>query len=55
MMPYTKEKYIKTINEITTDDGMKFDNILLKNDKKYKEKVIKSLSDHFIVINEIEI
>ncbi|MBO5143087.1 MAG: endonuclease/exonuclease/phosphatase family protein [Clostridia bacterium] len=54
MMTYTKENYIKTISEITTDDGMKFDNILLKNNNKYSKKIIKSLSDHFIVINEIE-
>jgi len=54
MMTYTKDSYIKTIDEITTDDGMKFDNILLKNNSKYSSKVIKSLSDHFIVINEIE-
>ena len=53
MMPYTKNNYIKTINEITTDDGMKFDNILLKNNLIYRERIIKSLSDHFIVINEI--
>lgn len=55
MMPYTKENYIKTINEITTDDGMKFDNILIKNGSNYSTKIIKSLSDHFIVIDEIEI
>ena len=54
IMIYTKENYIKTISEITTDDGMKFDNILLKNNNKYSKKIIKSLSDHFIVINEIE-
>ena len=55
MMPYTKDNYIKTINEVTTDDGMKFDNILIKNGSKYSTKIIKSLSDHFIVIDEIEI
>lgn len=55
MMPYTKDNYIKTINEITTNDGMKFDNILLKKGSDYSEKIIKSLSDHFMVINEIEL
>lgn len=54
MMPYTKANYIKTIDEITTRDGMKFDNILLKSNK-YSEKIIQSLSDYFIVINEIEL
>lgn len=55
MMPYTKENYVKTIDEVTTDDGMKFDNILLKNGVNYSAKIIKSLSDHFIVIDEVEI
>ncbi len=54
MMPYTKENYVKTINEITTNDGMKFDNILLKNEE-YTSKVIVSLSDHFMVIDNIEL
>ena len=55
MMPYTKINYVKTINEVTTDDGMKFDNILIKNNLSYSSKIIKSLSDHFIVISEIEL
>ncbi|MBE6138220.1 MAG: hypothetical protein E7173_00555 [Firmicutes bacterium] len=54
MMPYTKDNYIKTINEATTDDGMKFDNILLKHYCIYSSKIIQSLSDHFMIINEIE-
>ena len=53
MMEYTKDNYVKTINEITTDDGMKFDNILLKTED-YTSKVIVSLSDHFMVIDNIE-
>jgi len=55
MMPYTKGTYIKTIDEGTTDDGKKFDNILLKNDSNYSSKVIPSLSDHFIVVSEIDL
>lgn len=55
MMPYTKENYIKTINEGTTDDGKKFDNILVKNNVNFYAKTIKSLSDHFIVVDEIEL
>ena len=55
MMPYTKGKYIKTIDEETTDDGKKFDNILLKNGSIYSSKVIKSLSDHYIVVSEIDL
>lgn len=55
MMPYTKDNYIKTINEVTTDDGMKFDNILIRNGNEYSKKVIRSMSDHFIVLNEVEL
>ena len=52
MMPYTKGNYIKTIDEATTEDGMKSDNILLKNGSTYSSKIIKSLSDHYIVVSE---
>lgn len=55
MMPYTKETYIKTVDEGTTDDGKKFDNILLKNGSNYSSRVIPSLSDHFIVVSEIDL
>ena len=55
MMDYTRLNYIKTIDEITTDDGMKFDNILIRNNYSYSSKIIKSLSDHFVVIVNIEI
>lgn len=54
MMDYTRDNYIKTIDVPTTDDGKKFDNILIKNGKNYTTKIIESLSDHFVVIEEIE-
>ena len=54
MMPYTKSNYIKTIDEPTTDDGKKFDNILLKNNN-YTSKVVESLSDHLMVVDTIEL
>ena len=55
MMNYTKGSYTKTVDEVTTDDGRKFDNILLKNGINYTSKVIPSLSDHFIVVSEIDL
>lgn len=55
MMDYTRDNYIKTIDGITTDDGKKFDNILLRGNFNYSSKIIKSLSDHFMVISDIEI
>ena len=55
MMPYMRENYVKTIDAPTTDDGKKFDNILIKNGKNYTTKIIEALSDHFVVIEEIEV
>jgi exonuclease III len=54
LMLYTKENYIRTINNITTVDGKKFDDILIKNDIKYKTEIKKSVSDHYMVITTIE-
>ena len=53
-MLYTKENYIRTINNITTVDGKKFDDILIKNDIKYNTEIKKSVSDHYMVITTIE-
>lgn len=55
MMSFTNEHYNKTINDITTLDGMKFDNILINKHIAYKSKLIKSLSDHYMVITEINL
>lgn len=54
LMLYTKENYIRTINNITTVDGKKFDDILIKNDIKYNAEIKKSVSDHYMVITTIE-
>ena len=40
-MPYTNNTYVKTVNEVTTDDGMRFDNILIKKGVNYSAKIIK--------------
>ena len=53
LMDKTSKKYKRTINSITTADGKMFDDILLPQKIEYKDKVIKLLSDHYIVINEI--
>jgi len=52
-MDYTRANYVKTIDEVTTVDGMKFDNILVKGNTNYNTKIVKSLSDHFMVIADI--
>ncbi|MBQ3320701.1 endonuclease/exonuclease/phosphatase family protein [Candidatus Saccharibacteria bacterium] len=55
LMPYTKENYIKTIDKPTTDDGAKFDDLLIHDDIEYSSKIIESLSDHFMIIIEINL
>lgn len=52
LMNKTNNKYIRTINAVTTVDNKMFDDILLFKDIEYKTKMIKLLSDHFVVINE---
>jgi endonuclease/exonuclease/phosphatase family metal-dependent hydrolase len=48
------QEYQKTTNEVTTVDGKKFDNVLIKKDKNFSSKLKKLLSDHYIVITTIE-
>lgn len=55
LMPYTNLSYKKTIDEITTNDGMKFDDILLKKDVDFNRTIVKGESDHYMVIAEVEI
>jgi len=55
LMSYTSENYIRSVNAPTTNDGKKFDDILLRKNTNYSSKVIKSLSDHFMIISEIEL
>ena len=55
LMPKTNNIYIRTINEITTVDNMKFDDILIHKDANYSKKIVKLLSDHFLVIDDLMI
>lgn len=54
LMEKTNNKYVRTINTITTVDNKMFDDILLFKNIEYKTKLIKLLSDHFVVINEFK-
>lgn len=54
MMEYTNKNYMRTINTVTTVDGMKFDDIVVKKGKDYTTNLIKSLSDHYLVITEVD-
>lgn len=55
LVPELKNNYIRTIDRITTVDGKNFDEIMLKKDTKYSSKMLKGLSDHYMVMAEIEI
>lgn len=55
LMINTSEKYKRTINTITTVDGKKFDDILVYNNINVSTKIMQLLSDHFIIVDDIEI
>lgn len=55
LVPELKNNYIRTIDAITTVDGKRFDEIMLRKGTKYSSKMIKGLSDHFMVMAEIEV
>lgn len=55
LMPKTNNLYIRTINDITTVDNMKFDDILVHKSINYSKNIIELLSDHFIIIDDIEL
>lgn len=56
LMNQTNKNYKRLFNEITTVDDKRFDDILLPKEQEYiSKKIIKSLSDHFLLIVEIKI
>ena len=55
LMDYTRNNYMKTVDKITTVDGKKFDDILVEKGKTSKSKIVKSLSDHYLIVNEIKL
>lgn len=55
LMPKTSGNYKRTVNDITTVDSLKFDDILVHNSINTSTKKIKLLSDHLMIIDDIEI
>ena len=56
LMNQTNKNYKRLFNEMTTVDDKRFDDILLPKEQEYtSKKIIKSLSDHFLLIVEIKI
>lgn len=55
MMTQTSKVYKRLINEITTVDNKKFDDILIPQNALYNsKKTVKLLSDHFLIIVELK-
>jgi len=54
LMDKTSNKYKRTINSITTVDGKRFDDILLPKEIEYNSKVVKLLSDHYMVVVKVD-
>ncbi len=55
-MKKTKNNYIRTIDNVTTVKGRKYDDILIhKGNDNYSSNILKLLSDHFMVISEIDL
>ena len=55
LMPQTNESYQRLINEITTIDDKKFDDILIPQNALYNsKKTVKLLSDHFLIMVELK-
>lgn len=56
LMPETNNCYKRVFDEITTVDEMKFDDILINKESNYiSKRIIKSLSDHYMLLIEIEV
>ena len=54
LMNDTSKNYKRIVNDVTTVDGMKFDDILVKNNICASSKIVPLLSDHFLVLAYIE-
>lgn len=55
LMPYTKNNYIRTIDNATTVKGKKLDDILIHKNVSYSSYELRLLSDHFMVVSNIEL
>ncbi len=55
LMKKTDDKYIRTINSITTVEGKKLDDICLRKNIKYSAKLLKLFSDHYMIITAVDL
>lgn len=56
LMNITNNNYIRTVDKVTTVEGKKLDDILIRKDKdSFSSNVLKLLSDHYMVVSIIEL
>lgn len=55
LMKNTKKYYKRTIDNVTTVEGKKIDDILVYKNINYSSNVLRLLSDHFMVITIVEL
>ena len=55
LMEKTSNKYIRTIDKVTTVEGKKLDDICLRKNNEYSSKVLRLLSDHYMIITVVDL
>lgn len=55
LMDKTDDKYFRTIDNITTVEGKKLDDICLRKNNEYSSKVLRLLSDHYMIITVVDL
>lgn len=55
LIPKTNNNYYRTIDNITTINKKKIDDILLKKDSKYTSNILQLLSDHYMIITTYDL
>jgi endonuclease/exonuclease/phosphatase family metal-dependent hydrolase len=55
LMKKTDDKYFRTIDNITTVEGKKLDDICLRKNNKYSSEVLRLLSDHYMIITVVDL
>lgn len=55
LMEKANDKYIRTIDSITTVEGEKLDDICIRKNNEYSSKILKLLSDHYMIITTADL
>lgn len=55
LMKKTAGKYLRAVDNVTNVEGKKLDDICLRKNDKYSSKVLKLLSDHYMIITVVDL